>query len=219
MCLVARRVLELGVAQQVVVATDDQRVVEAVAPLGVEGIVTDAELRSGTERVAAVAGMPGFARFDAVLNVQGDEPFFQVEAAEGAIERVLRGDRIGTAAAPLAKEHVANVNRVKVVVDGNGHALRFSRRLPASGAWACEVEVRHHVGIYAYERRALLRWAALPEVAEERADGLEQVRPLAHGIPIGVARIDTPAPPSVDTEEDLVAAERYADTMSQRAGR
>jgi 3-deoxy-manno-octulosonate cytidylyltransferase (CMP-KDO synthetase) len=111
------------------------------------------------------------------------------------------------------------VHRVKVVVDGDGRALRFSRRLPASGAWACEVEVRHHIGIYAYERRALLRWAALPEVAAERADGLEQQRPLAHGIPIGVATIDTPAPPSVDTEEDLVAAERYAETMSQRVGR
>ncbi len=218
MRLVARRVLELGVAQEVVVATDDQRVVDAVAPLGVEGILTDAGMRCGTERAAAVAGMTGFARFDAVLNVQGDEPFFQVEAVDGAVERVLRGDPIGTAASPLATEDVADVNRVKVVVDGNGHALRFSRRLPASGAWACEVEVRHHIGIYAYERRALLRWAALPEAAEERADGLEQLRPLAHGIPIGVATIDTPAPPSVDTEEDLVAAERYADTMGQRVG-
>ncbi len=219
MRLVARRALELGVAQEVVVATDDQRVVDAVAPLGVEGVLTDPGLRSGTERAAALAGADRFSRFDAVLNIQGDEPFFPLEAAAGAVQRVLEGDPIGTAAAPLVADDITNTNRVKVVVDGGGHALRFSRMLPASGAWACEIEVRHHIGVYAYERRALLRWAALPEAAEERAEGLEQMRPLAHGIPVGVAQIDTPAPPSVDTEQDLARAERYADTMSQRVER
>jgi len=217
--LVTRRALELGVAQEVVVATDDQRIVDAVAPLGVEGVLTDPALRSGTERVAAVAGMARFARFDAVLNLQGDEPFFARAAVEGAVERVQGGDPIGTAAAPLAADDLTNPHRVKVVVDGRGHALRFSRALPASATWSCEVVVRHHIGIYAYERRALLRWAALPEAVEERAEGLEQVRPLAYGIPIGVGQIDVPAAPSVDTDEDLAAAERYADTMSQRVGR
>ncbi len=219
MRLVARRALELGLADALVVATDDQRVVDAVAPLGIEGILTDPDLRSGTERVAEVARMKRFASVDAVLNVQGDEPFFPLEAARGAVRRVADGDPIGTAAAPLEAEDVTSLDRVKVVVDGTGHALRFSRALPASGAWACEVEVRHHIGIYAYERRALLRWASLPQAPEELAEGLEQVRPLAHGIPVGVETIDAPAPPSVDTPEDLTAAERYADTMSQRVGR
>jgi 3-deoxy-manno-octulosonate cytidylyltransferase (CMP-KDO synthetase) len=177
---VARRALELDLDHRVVVASDDERVLEAVAPLGVEGVMTSPGLGSGTERVAAVAALPQFAECGIVLNVQGD--------------------------------------RVKVVVDGTGRALRFSRVLPASGAWTCEVEVLHHIGIYAYERRALERWVKLSPDEQELAEGLEQLRPLAHDIPIGVARLETPAPRGVDTEEDLVVAERYAETMSQRVG-
>ncbi len=215
---VARRALELDLDHRVVVASDDERVLEAVAPLGVEGVMTTPDLGSGTERVAAVAALPQFAECGIVLNVQGDEPFFPLGAAVGAVERVRCGDPIGTAAAPLEQSDLMDPNRVKVVVDGTGRALRFSRVLPASGAWTCEVEVLHHIGIYAYERRALERWVKLSPDEQELAEGLEQLRPLAHDIPIGVARLETPAPRGVDTEEDLVVAERYAETMSQRVG-
>ena len=218
MRLVARRALEVDLEARVVVASDDARVLDAVAPLGVEGVLTSPELGSGTERVAAVAALPQFAGSGIVLNVQGDEPFFPLEAALGAVERVRSGDPIGTAAAPLAQSDLMDPNRVKVVVDETGRALRFSRVLPASGAWACQVEVLHHIGIYAYERRALERWVKLRPDEQELSEGLEQLRPLAHDIPIGVARMEVPAPRGVDTEEDLVLAERYAETLSQRVG-
>ena len=218
MRLVARRALEVDLEARVVVASDDARVLDAVAPLGVEGVLTSPELGSGTERVAAVAALPQFAGSGIVLNVQGDEPFFPLEAALGAVERVRSGDPIGTAAAPLAQSDLMDPNRVKVVVDETGRALRFSRVLPASGAWACQVEVLHHIGIYAYERRALERWVKLRPDEQELSEGLEQLRPLAHDIPIGVARMEVPAPRGVDTEEDLVVAERHAETMSQRVG-
>ena len=214
----ARRALELDLEARVVVASDDARVLDAVAPLGVEGVLTSPELGSGTERVAAVAALPQFAGSEIVLNVQGDEPFFPLEAALGAVERVRSGDPIGTAAAPLAPSDLMDPNRVKVVVDETGRALRFSRVLPASGAWACQVEVLHHIGIYAYERRALEGWVKLRPAEQELSEGLEQLRPLAHDIPIGVARLAVPAPRGVDTEEDLVLAERYAETLSQRVG-
>lgn len=214
----ARRALEVDLEARVVVASDDARVLDAVAPLGVEGVLTSPELGSGTERVAAVAALPQFAGSGIVLNVQGDEPFFPLEAALGAVERVRSGDPIGTAAAPLAQSDLMDPNRVKVVVDETGRALRFSRVLPASGAWACQVEVLHHIGIYAYERRALERWVKLRPDELELSEGLEQLRPLAHDIPIGVARLEFPAPRGVDTEEDLVLAERYAETLSQRVG-
>ncbi len=214
----ARRALELDLDLRVVVASDDERVLEAVAPLGVEGVLTSPDLGSGTERVGAVAALPQFAGSGTVLNIQGDEPFFPLEAALGAVERVRSGDPIGTAAAPLAQSDLMDQNRVKVVVDETGRALRFSRVLPASGAWACQVEVLHHIGIYAYERRALERWVKLRPAPQEITEGLEQLRPLAHDIPIGVARLEIAAPGGVDTEADLAVAERYAETMSQRVG-
>ena len=215
---VARRVLELDLDMRVVVASDDERVLDAVAPLGVEGALTDSRIGSGTERAAAVAALPAYSGARVVLNVQGDEPFFPLDAVRGAVERVGAGDPIGTAAAPLGEGEVLDPNRVKVVVDGAGRALRFSRRLPASAAWTCDVEVLHHIGIYAYERRALERWVKLPPAPEELEEGLEQLRPLVHGIGVGVARVAGPVPGGVDTEADLIAAERYADTMHQRAG-
>ncbi len=211
--VVARRVLQLGLGGTVVVATDDERVVEAVAPLGIEGVMTDPRHRSGTERAAAVARLAPFADADVVLNVQGDEPFFPAEAALGALERVRLGDPIGTSGAPLADRDVTNPNRVKVVVDQAGRALRFARVLRRSEARAGQVEVLHHIGIYAYSREALLRWSSLEPVPAERVDDLEQQRPLAYGMPIGVARVAVPVRGGIDTEEDLADAENYAETM------
>ncbi|NIM50290.1 MAG: 3-deoxy-manno-octulosonate cytidylyltransferase [Gemmatimonadales bacterium] len=215
--LVARRVLELDLGP-VVVAADDCQVLEAVASLGVEGVLTSPNHRCGTERVAEVARLPRYAQMDMVLNVQGDEPFVAVEAAVGAVHRVRIGDPVGTAAAPLRAEDVAELHRVKVVVDRAGHALRFSRAFPASGAWPCEVQVMQHIGVYAYSKQALLRWAALRPVPEELEEGLEQLRPLAYGITVGVAEVGAPPLPGIDTEADLARAEAYMDSVSQRVG-
>lgn len=206
MCVVARRVLEMGLEAPVVVATDDQRVAEAVRGLPVEAVLTDPAHESGTDRVAEVARTPRF-KADIVLNVQGDEPFLPAEAAKGAIARVEAGDPVGTAGAWLAPEAVSDTERVKVAVDEHGRALRFSRTYPRSRDWGPGVEVIQHVGVYAYTAAALGGWVSLPALDAERTERLEQLRPLVAGWTVGVARLGAPAPVSIDTTEDLTRAE------------
>lgn len=196
---VAQRVLELGLDGPVVVATDSRRVAGAVQGLGLDAVLTNPGHRSGTERVAEVILRPEYAGFDLVLNVQGDEPFVPSEAVHGALARVVSGDAIGTAAAPLAPEHASDPNRVKVSVDGNGHAVTFSRS-PVPSSY-------HHIGAYAYRRDALLAWVRARPVPEEVVESLEQLRPLALGMTIGVAILDEETSPGIDTEDDLALAE------------
>jgi 3-deoxy-manno-octulosonate cytidylyltransferase (CMP-KDO synthetase) len=151
--------------------------------------------------VAEVVDRPEYAEFDIIVNVQGDEPFVPAEAVTGAIDRVSGGDDIGTAGALLMAEHAADPNRVKVAVDAGGRAVSFSRSfMPGS---------HHHQGIYAYRREALLAWVRARPVPEEVAERLEQLRPLALGLNVGVAVLNEPAPPGIDTEEDLQMAEAY----------
>jgi 3-deoxy-manno-octulosonate cytidylyltransferase (CMP-KDO synthetase) len=189
----------------VVVASDDARVLDAVAPLGVPGILTGAH-SSGTERVAAVARRAEFAGADVILNLQGDEPFLPREAAEGAVTRVLAGDDVGTAAQPLSPDAWRDPRRVKVELDGQGRARRFYRT-PAAAGCPHGPATFQHVGVYAYRPGTLARWVALPATAGEAAEGLEQLRPLEHGWTIGVATLAQPAPHGIDTEEDLRTAE------------
>ncbi len=200
---VARRVVEFDVGFRVVVATDDPRVRDAVAGLPVESVLTSPGLASGTERAAAVLGHPAYRHHEIVLNVQGDEPLIQREAVLGALERVSRcADEIGTAAGPLEPGALADPNRVKVVVDGRGRARGFFRtpRPPTRGRYQATFQ---HVGVYAYRAGALRRWVALAPTAQESDERLEQLRPLAYGMTIGVAVQDTPAAPGVDTEADV----------------
>lgn len=203
---VTRRALALALPGDVLVASDDRRVLEAVAGLGVEGVLTDAGHASGTERIAEVVARCGLRDPDLVLNLQGDEPFLPREAALGAVERVRAGDDIGTAAQPLTPEGRRDPNRVKVELDGRGRALRFYR---TPGAPACSVRAPtfQHLGVYAYRAATLRRWVNLPRVEEEATEGLEQLRPLAHGLRIGVAVLPTTTPHGIDTEHDLRLAE------------
>jgi 3-deoxy-manno-octulosonate cytidylyltransferase (CMP-KDO synthetase) len=206
-CLVARRVLDFDLGARVVVATDDPRVSAAVSALPVETLLTSPALGSGTERAAAVIEHPAYRRHDVVLNVQGDEPLIEREAVSGALDRVtVRGEDIGTAAAPLESGALWDPHRVKVTVDGRGRALGFFRT-PEAPACARRHAVFQHVGVYAYRAAALRRWVALPRTAEEERERLEQLRPLAHGLTIGVAVQAAPAAPAVDTERDLCEVE------------
>lgn len=218
MCAVARRALALGVADRVVVATDDERVAAAVQPIGVEAVLTDPRHPSGTDRVAEVAQLKRFREFQTILNLQGDEPLIPRAAVWGALERVRRGDHVGTAAAPLAPGSRLDANRVKVVVDETGRALRFSRVYPASGAWTCGVAILQHIGVYAYTRQALARWTAAAPGALETAEELEQLRPLELGLTVGVARLAQAAPPAIDSERDLAEAQALVYHQSRRAG-
>jgi 3-deoxy-manno-octulosonate cytidylyltransferase (CMP-KDO synthetase) len=209
---VIERVLEHGLIDQLVVATDSPRVVQVVERSGVRAILTDSGHQTGTDRVAEVANRSDFAAFDTIVNIQGDEPFMTREALAGSLGRVEQGDDIGTAAAPLDPALAGDPSRVKVVTDARGRALYFSRAViphrrdpddPSVGLYW------QHLGIYAFTRAALTRWVSLPACPAEQAERLEQLRALHNGMTIGVARLQEPALPGVDTAEDLRRAEAH----------
>lgn len=206
--VVARRALAMDLGGPVLVASDDERVLAAVAPLGVAGVLTSPAHDSGTERVAEVAGLAEYAGAEVVLNLQGDEPFLPRAAALGAVARVRAGDDVGTAGQAVSPTDWRDPQRVKVEVDGRGHARRFYRTPGPSGCGGRAPTFRH-IGVYAYRPDALARWVALPPTVEERAEGLEQLRPLHHGMRIGVSALADSTPHGVDTEEDLRLAEAF----------
>jgi len=205
---VVRRVAELGVCDRLVVATDAEAIAGVVRAAGHQAVMTSAAHESGTERIAEVIGNKEFRSYDLILNVQGDEPLVAPEAIRGTLRRLALGDPIGTAAGSLEPALVADPSRVKVVVGPSGRALYFSRApIPFDRDGTGRVTYHQHVGVYGYTRDALERWVKLPPVPEERWERLEQLRPLLHGIPIGVECFDAPAAPGVDTAEDLAYAE------------
>jgi 3-deoxy-manno-octulosonate cytidylyltransferase (CMP-KDO synthetase) len=165
--------------------------------------------------VAEVAALPEFQEYDTVLNVQGDEPFLPASAVWGSLERVERGDAIGTAATALGTD-ASNPARVKVLIDGRGRAVSFRRYQTAASPCSHRLVCLQHVGVYAYTRRALNQWVSVPAVPEEIAERLEQLRPLAHGMDIGVAVINEPAARGIDTEADLAWACTHATTLSEK---
>lgn len=201
---VARRLIELDVCDRVVVATEADEIASVVRQAGLEATLTAASHESGTARVAEVIGKQEYRSFDLILNVQGDEPLVAAAAVQGTLGRLRAGDPIGTAAGSLDRRLAADPNRVKVVVGPDGRAIYFSRApIPFDRDGAGEVVYHQHVGVYGYTREALERWVRLPPVPEERWERLEQLRPLLHGIPIGVALFDEAPAPGVDTAEDL----------------
>ena len=209
---VAERVRSLGCVDTLVVATDSTEVAAVAKQAGVECVLTSSAHETGTERVAEVAARPEFAGFELIVNVQGDEPFVPRDAVAGAILRVRGGDDVGSAAAPLAPADAGDPSRVKVVLDGNGRALYFSRAaIPfiRDGGARAEGLYWQHLGVYVASRETLLRWAALPPSALELAERLEQLRALQAGIGFGIVRLDAPALPGIDTPDDLRRAEAW----------
>ncbi len=220
-------------AGRVVVATDDARIAAAVHDPrdrnAVIAMMTDPELPSGTDRVAAVAAALGWDEGTVVVNVQGDEPFMPPALIEQAAE-LLHGDEsagIATLATPIRSlEEFRDPNVVKVVAADDGTALYFSRapipfaRDGATGAASGEHEfagAMRHIGIYAYRVGALGRITALPPSSLERCEKLEQLRALQHGIRILVGICRVPPGPGVDTESDLQRAREIASQRSVEA--
>jgi 3-deoxy-manno-octulosonate cytidylyltransferase (CMP-KDO synthetase) len=205
---VTRRIADFGVCDRLVVATDAKEIANVVAEAGLEAVMTSPDHTSGTERVAEVIAKPPFSDFHFILNVQGDEPFVAAAAVRGALACLEGGDPLGTAAASLEPALVNDPSRVKVVVDARGRAVYFSRApIPFDRDGTGDVIYHQHVGVYAYTREALEAWVQLPPVPEEQWERLEQLRPLLHGIPMGVTLFDGPAAPGIDTPADLSWAE------------
>lgn len=224
--LIARvwqRVSEMQIADRCVVATDDPAVADIARAAGAECIMTDAGHSSGTERVAEVASMPQFADFTTIVNVQGDEPFIGREAVRGAAAMVQSGRfPLGTSASPASWDIASNPAVVKVVIGDDGRALYFSRAgIPfvrdPEAIGSMEMKMLQHIGVYAYSRDALEQWVSLPPHPLENTERLEQLRPLAAGIPIGVALTAEPPASGIDTEDDLATAnERWQEFIAGR---
>jgi 3-deoxy-manno-octulosonate cytidylyltransferase (CMP-KDO synthetase) len=209
---VIQRVQEHGLVDELVVATDSPMVAQVVERSGVRALLTGRGHLTGTDRVAELAARAEFAAFDTIVNVQGDEPFLAREALAGAIDRVARGDDVGTAAAPLDPALAEDPARVKVVTDARGRALYFSRAAIPHRREAGESSPTvywQHLGLYAYGRDALRRWTSLEPSPAELAERLEQLRALHHGLRIGVALLAEPVEPGVDTPDDLRRAEAH----------
>ena len=210
-----QRVSSFRLADEVVVATDDLEIKQTIASAGGKAVLTRGDHPSGTDRVAEVARMAGFATADVVLNVQGDEPFIDESAVRGAVELVAKGRTpIGTAAVPAGFDALISPDCVKVVCDDADRALYFSRApIPylrdAAETPLRDARIRLHLGIYAYTPAALQAWVTLPVHPLELIERLEQLRPLAAGLPIGVALASPVAVGGIDTEADLVRANAH----------
>lgn len=193
----------------VCVATDDERIAAAVRAFGGTAILTPADIRSGSDRVARAAQSLEDAGI--IVNVQGDEPLIDPGMIDEAVEPLLR-DRSLDAATLVrqvqAAEELMNPAIPKVVLDREGFCLYFSRSpipfvrdIPAD-CWHSSATFFKHIGLYVYRRAFLLTYASLPQTPLERAEKLEQLRILEHGYRIkGVVTVHDSVP--VDTSEDL----------------
>ncbi len=214
------RAREAATVNEVIVATDDQRIYDAVTSSGHRAEMTSADHQSGSDRIAEVAlDLP---EGSIIVNVQGDEPVISPATIDRAVEALLKDDTadMATTCEPIhSLGELFNGNNVKVVVGDNGHALYFSR---SPVPWPREAALRHggnpnraieeepellsnfwkHTGLYVYRREYLLKFTRMPTTKLERFEMLEQLRALENGARIRV--VDAAARSiGVDTEEDL----------------
>ena len=201
-CRVLERASRAQKPEKVIVATDDERIYDAVRAEGGEALLTRADHPTGTDRLAEVA--EAYPEVDLIVNVQGDEPLIEPSVIDDLIAPFEMDENLPMATVMVRMEDAAeqlNPNNVKVIVDKLGYALYFSRSLvPYPRAAASPVY--KHIGIYAYRRDFLLRYARLEPTPLERAESLEQLRALENGYGIRVLETDCRFV-GVDTPEDL----------------
>ena len=200
------------------VATDDERILQAVEAFGGKAVMTSPDHKSGTDRIEEAVQKIG-GSFDVVINIQGDEPFIQ----RSQLEEIIRcfddaETQIATLGKPFDKAQgfaaVANPNSPKIVVDNRGYALYFSRsvipfiRGKETAEWMDHYPFLKHLGIYAYRTEVLHEITRLPQSSLELAESLEQLRWLQNGyrIKVGLTAVETVG---IDTPEDLERAEAF----------
>ena len=197
-------------ANRVIVATDDDRIVKAVEGFGGEARMTRSEHRTGTERVAEVAAHTDGQVF---VNVQGDEPLLDPDSVDAAINALLEepAASVATVATPIKlPADIMDPNVVKTVLDFDENALYFSRApIPWVRDTGGKVQARHlkHLGLYVFQRDALLEYPTLPQGTLEKIEQLEQLRWLENGWKIRVAEVEHDSV-SVDIPEDVARVEK-----------
>ena len=208
---------------EVWVATDDQRIMDAVEAFGGKAVMTSDAHKSGTDRINEAARLID-TDADVIINIQGDEPFIATEQ----IETVCRcfdepSTQIATLAKPFDKDYqmISNANSPKVVTDLQGYALYFSRSIipfvrgVEPNEWRLHHTYLKHIGIYAYRKNVLDEITRLPQSPLELAESLEQLRWLQNGyrIKVGLTDIETIG---IDTPEDLHKAEAFWEQKRQQ---
>lgn len=202
-CRVYDRASQAKLINRAIVATDDERIFNAVKEYGGEVMMTRADHPTGTDRLAEVAD--AFDDVDVIVNVQGDEPLIEPSLIDDLIS-LFNDDtdlQMATVSTELKEEaEINNPNNVKVISDLNGYALYFSRSVIPYPRNAGKSKVYKHIGIYAYRRDFLLKYAKMSPTPLEQSESLEQLRALENGYKIKVLKSDNKFI-GVDTEEDL----------------
>ena len=202
-----------ALVSSVTVATDDERIKDAVEAFGGRAVMTG-EHASGTERIAEAVRITD-SKADIIVNVQGDEPLIEPEMIDAAIRPLIDDKAIECATLKTLIteiEELKNPHAVKVVTDLDGYALYFSRsQVPYRGLTGSQAGASYkHIGLYVYRRDFLELFSALKPTPLELSEELEQLRALENGYRIKV--VETPFNPiSIDTEEDLLRVRRIAD--------
>ena len=205
---------------EVYVATDDDRIFQAVEAFGGRAVMTRADHKSGTDRIEEAAEKIG-STADVIINVQGDEPFIQPSQITTLMQLFDAPEtQIGTLGKPFESiEAIENPNSPKIVTDNRGFALYFSRsvipyiRGKERESWLGEFPFLKHLGVYAYRREVLAEVTKLPQSSLEKAESLEQLRWLQNGyrIRVGLTDVETVG---IDTPEDLARAEEFLSSRS-----
>lgn len=202
---VYEQAVQARTVSRVVIATDDQRIADAVQSFGGEAILTRADHANGTSRIAEVA-----ESLDApiLVNVQGDEPEMDPELIDRAVQKLIDDEQamVSTIASPMQRDDdPASANIVKVVLDQRDRAMYFSRALiPHDRDNTGQRQVLKHVGLYVYRRAFLPKYIALSPTPLETSECLEQLRVLEHGYSIAVAVAPTRSQ-GIDTPEQYEA--------------
>jgi 3-deoxy-manno-octulosonate cytidylyltransferase (CMP-KDO synthetase) len=201
------RAMQAG-AEHVVVATDDQRIVDEMTSRGAQVAMTRADHASGTDRLAEVVDQLGWADDAIVVNLQGDEPLMPVANIQrvAAMLDQMAGADMATLMEPLAAADADQQSVVKVVASETGRALYFSRSaIPFHREGGVPAPLFRHIGLYAYRVGFLKTFVGWPPAVAEQSESLEQLRALAHDAHIQVEQAPETVPAGVDTESDLAA--------------
>jgi len=201
----------------VIIATDDMRIAKAAFDWGAEVAMTSKTHQSGTDRIAEVARK--CRQFDLVLNIQGDEPLVEPALLNRLVETLRSNRKIGivTAAHPFENAaQAASPHQVKVIVDGDGNALYFSRcAIPFPRNRTVPIKYLRHQGVYGFRRKALLDFVKWKPTPLELAEALEQLRALENGVKVHVLLMRHGSP-GVDTLADAKALERRLARANRR---
>jgi len=205
--VVAEKALKANTLDEVIIAVDDSKTIQALKPYPYKTIMTSKNHTSGSDRIAeTIQNIP----VDIVVNIQGDEPMIEPEIIDKMVKEFddPKVEMTTAVSTVLSSENMANPNSVKVKLDDQNNATMFVRELPTGD----QIDWYHHVGIYAYRKETLSDFTTLPPSVNEKKLKLEQLRALDNGIKIKAVITDF-AFRGVDTPEDLESLKQLLKTQ------